>query len=153
MAKKKKETDTEESQTDSYDDLSGHFFRGGKHEVRKRLVAAVKRARVRKKISAEELDMRCLLKKGTCAKFEKDPSQITQEVFCRAACALELKVDKILRINFDAQDNLDHAMKAMVANNGGLAAALSTEPGTKAKDIPYDKVAPVYATLKVLSEI
>lgn len=149
MAKKKKYTGKKKNDGD--EDLCSHYF-GGKNEVRRRLVEAVRKGRERRKMTRPELDKRCYFKEDglpTCSQFEDNPSKMTQEVFCRAACELDLKIDKILKIDFSSRKNLKATIETMRANKGGLVAAF----GTKAEAIAEDTVAPVYAAFKVLSEI
>ncbi|MHC4476261.1 MAG: hypothetical protein ACYTEL_11485 [Planctomycetota bacterium] len=127
------------------------FPEGGKNEVKKLLAEGVRKARREKGISEQELDKLCFFKDDalpTCEEFEKDSSKMTQEVFCRAACALGLKISDVLKIHVDA-DNLNVVLDTMEADQGGLAAASSRE----AEPIPDDIVAPVYATFKILSEV
>ena len=123
----------------------------GKAEVRQLLTDAVRKARTQQKMTQSQLSRRCYFKKDglpTCAEFERHPSKMTQEVFCRAACELDLKIDKVLKLDLSSKKTLKAVIADMDKNEAGLAAALG-----KAEAIPDEKVAPVYAALKVLSEI
>lgn len=116
------------------------------------LVDVVRDARKQQNIKAKDLDKHCYFKEdnlATCEEFESNPSKMTQEIFCRAACMLHLRIDDVLDIKLSPK-KLEEVIATMDLNNGGLAAALYTK---EAKDIPDEEVAPIYARFKILSEI
>ena len=142
---------TKDVETENTSGASDMFFAGGKDEVRELLVAAVRKARKEQGITPRKLDELCFFKEDgypTCNEFEKDPSKMTQAVFCRAACALDLKVDEVLDLRV-VGSKLDTIVDQM-GKRAGLAAAL---PLTRSTEIPHRKVAPVYAAIKILSEV
>lgn len=134
--------------------ISSLFFPGGKEQVRRILVDAIREARRKKLVTAEKLDELCSFREDklpTCEEFEETPSKMTQVVFCRAACALGLKADEVLRLKV-AGNKLKTIVAQMKEERAGLAAALRLG-ASKSKGIPNDRVAPVYAAIKILSEV
>jgi len=141
-----------EGHRDGQGDICGLFFEGGRDEVREILTSALRKARKQKGVTGKSLDDMCYFREDglpTCNEFERDPSKMTQEVFCRAACALGLKVDEVLTIKL-SKEKLATVLHTMDLNEAGLTAALHV---TKVQPIPNIQVAPVYALFKILSEI
>ncbi len=130
------------------------FFTGGREQVQKVLVGAIKKARSEKNVSKSKLNRLCYFEEDgldKCEIFEKDSSKMTHEIFCRAACALELKVEDVLKLDL-TKDRVTQIVEEMTAKNAGLAAALPVG-GNKAKAVANEEVAPVYACIKILNEI
>lgn len=130
------------------------FPGGGKAKVRMLLSEAVRAARLKAKMTPATLNKLCYFAADEmvgCEVFEKDHSKMTQEVFCRAACALGIKVEDVLKLDI-SKERLETITGDMKRNNAGLAAALSSGD-KKAESISNTVVAPVYIRIKMLSEI
>jgi hypothetical protein len=137
--------------TDSASGLCNLFFKNGVPQVQQMLVDAIHKEREQRKMLPEELDELCYLKEdnlSTCAQFEKQPSLMKQEIFCRVAAELDLQIDQILNVDLPS-DKMRRVIENMKANGGGLAAAA----GGAVDDIPLEKVASVYVMVKILDEI
>ncbi len=145
----------DEKQDGASEACKAFFGKKGEEEVRNLLVGAVRDAREAQNISPKQLDEACFLVEdnwATCEQFEQDSSKMTQEIFCRAACLLDLKINEVLGIDFSEENNgnLKKAISIMRKNKGRLAAA---QGGDGTQPIPDTEVAPVYATFKILSEV
>lgn len=149
--KRKKRGDRESKNIEA---CSLFFGDNGKEKVKTRLRDAVRDARKEAGMDEAQLDEICFFKEDklpTCAEFEENPALMTHLVFCRAASALGLKIDEVLNIDCSGK-RLETIVKAMDSSNTGLVAALPIG-GTKREPISNEKIAPVFAAFKILSEI
>ena len=137
--------------------LSDTFFKGGVSEVKKILVEAIIKEREKRKIDRESFDEICCFEIDglpTCEKFEEDSSLMNYRIFNRAGCVLDLAADEVLNLELSNKSpELKAVLRSMQSQDGGLAAACDTKAGDSAQGISICKVAPVYATFKILKEI
>jgi len=139
---------------DDDDELSAIFFpEGGKKDVRKQLTEVVRRIRLELKMEPGQLDELCGFGKEaglpTCDAFEREPDLMNQRVFCRAACALDIEISDALSLDWSG-DRMPEVIKRITDSDLRMAALPA---GTAGKSVPIEKMAPVFAAFKILSEI
>ena len=135
--------------------ITSLFFDGGVSEVKRILARAIQEARKQQGFTEEKFNELCYFREDGlpfCEDFEKNPELMNYRVFNRATCLLGLVANEILNLDVTG-DKLTKVLSAMDDANGGLAAAYDTQTGDAKKGIPDHKVAPVYATFKILAEI
>ena len=124
---------------------------GGEHVVKRQLATAVKEARVKKRLSNEQLDAMCGFG-GTfplSAHFEEHPEDLTGKVYCRAALALGLSLDDYLKPKLD-KATTEALIEEMTREGVHVTAACG---GGDVSRIRIEEQVPVFVLLKAIEEL